>query len=60
MIGADLAAIEARVTAHWASLYDGGEYWNVIQSVPDIHQYNADLINNTRDVAKSFQYALVK
>ena len=59
MLGADLSAIEARVTAHWASLFDGGAYWNVIQSVPDIHQYNADLINNTRDVAKSFQYALV-
>lgn len=58
MIGADLKAIEARVTAHWASLFDGGEYWRVIQSVPDIHQYNADLINNTRDVAKSFQYAI--
>lgn len=60
MIGADLVAIEARVTAHWASIFDGGEYWRVICSVPDIHQYNADLINNTRDVAKSFQYALVK
>lgn len=58
MIGADLKAIEARVTAHWASLYDGGEYWNIISSVPDIHQYNADLINNTRTVAKSFQYAI--
>ena len=58
MLGADLAQIEARVTAHWASLFDGGAYWNVINSVPDIHQYNADLINNTRDVAKSFQYAL--
>lgn len=58
MLGADLCAIEARVTAHWASLFDGGAYWKVIQSVPDIHQYNADLIGSTRDVAKSFQYAL--
>ena len=58
MIGADLAQIEARVTAHWASLFDGGAYWHVINSVPDLHQYNADLIQNTRDVAKSFQYAI--
>lgn len=60
MIGADLCSIEANITGHHASVFDNGEYWDVIASVPDIHQYNADLINNTRDVAKSFQYALVK
>lgn len=58
MIGADLDQIEARVTAHMAWQFDNGAYWGVISSVSDIHQYNADLIQNTRDVAKSFQYAI--
>lgn len=59
MLGADLDQIEARITAHYASLFDGGEYWRIIEETGDIHQYNADLIGQDRDTAKSFQYALV-
>lgn len=58
MLGADLDQIEARITAHYASLFDDGAYWEILQSVDDIHQYNAELINSDRDTAKSFQYAI--
>jgi len=60
MLGADLDQIEARCTAHWAWHFDAGAYWRVLESVDDIHQYNADLIGSDRDTAKSFQYALTK
>ena len=59
MLGADLDQIEARITAHYASLYDGGEYWDIIQRTGDIHQYNADMLGVDRDpTAKAFQYAV--
>lgn len=58
MLGADLDQIEARVTAHYAWLYDGGDYWRVLESVDDIHQHNADKIGVDRRTAKAFQYAL--
>lgn len=57
MLGADLKGIEARILAHYASLYDGGEYADIVLN-GDIHQRNADLIGSDRDTAKSFQYAL--
>lgn len=58
ILGADLDQIEARVTAHYASLFDGGEYWRIIEETGDIHSHNAKLIGSDRDTAKSFQYAL--
>jgi DNA polymerase-1 len=58
MIGADLDQIEARVTAQSAWPFDGGQYWHIIESTGDIHQYNADLIESDRDTAKGFQYAI--
>lgn len=42
---------------HWAWQFDEGLYWNTITSVPDIHQYNADLIGTSRSLAKNFLYA---
>ena len=58
LLGADLDQIEARVTAHYAAMFDGGEYWRIINETGDIHSYNAKLIDSDRDTAKSFQYAL--
>jgi len=58
MLGADLKQIEAVVTAHYANLFDGGEYIKVLNSVNSIHDYNAALIERDRDTAKSFQYSL--
>jgi len=58
LLGADLVQIEALITAHYSSLYDGGEYWRRLQEVKDIHTYNAKTIGRDRDTAKSFQYAL--
>ncbi len=57
MLGADLDQIEARVTAHYAAIFDGGAYMDIVLE-GDIHQRNADLIHSDRDTAKSFQYAL--
>ena len=57
LLGADLDQIEARITAHYAAIFDGGEYWRIINDTGDIHQHNADLIGSDRDTAKSFQYA---
>lgn len=57
MLGADLDQIEARVTAHYAALFDGGAYTEIVLD-GDIHQRNADLIHSDRDTAKSFQYAI--
>jgi DNA polymerase I-like protein with 3'-5' exonuclease and polymerase domains len=57
MLGADLDQIEARITAHYASIFDQGEYAEYVLD-GDIHQRNADLIGRDRDTAKSFQYAL--
>lgn len=58
MLGADLKQIEARMTAHYASFFDDGAYWKLLQEVDDIHSYNAEIINSDRDTAKSFQYAV--
>ena len=57
-LGVDLSSIEARVIGHWAWQFDDGAYWHTITSVPDIHQYNADLIGTSRSLAKNFLYAL--
>lgn len=59
MLGADLDQIEARITAHYASIFDGGDYWRIIQETGDIHQHNADMLGVERDpTAKAFQYAV--
>jgi DNA polymerase I-like protein with 3'-5' exonuclease and polymerase domains len=57
MLGADLDGIEARVTAHYAFPYDGGQYASDVLD-GDIHQKNADMLGVARDpTAKAFQYA---
>lgn len=59
MLGADLDQIEARITAHYAALFDQGAYWRTLQEYKDIHQYNADMLGVDRDpTAKSFQFAI--
>lgn len=60
MLGADLKQIEALVTAHYSSFFDGGAYIKILSEVESIHDYNALLIERDRDTAKSFQYAFVK
>lgn len=58
MLGADLSGIEARITAHFAWPFDNGDYWNILNSVADIHQFNADLIGCSRTIAKAFLYSI--
>ena len=56
-LGLDLASIETRVLAHFTTSYDGGEYWNYINEVPDIHRATADILGCDRNTAKTFRYA---
>jgi DNA polymerase-1 len=55
-VGVDLSGIELRCLAHYLYRYDGGKYIEVINK-GDIHQYNADAINSTREIAKVYIYA---
>lgn len=57
MIGSDLMSIETRILAHCAAQFDGGAYWTHVNTVPDIHQYNADLLGCDRNTAKVVQYS---
>lgn len=57
MLGADLKAIEARVFGHYTMPYDDGEYARDLLE-RDVHSKNAELIGTSRQVAKSFLYAL--
>lgn len=57
MLGIDLAGIEARVMAHFAYFYDGGDYAKVALD-GDVHDTNAKLLGVDRDTAKSFLYAI--
>ena len=58
MLGADLKQIETVIIAHYANIFDGGAYINVLNNVESIHDYNAELIERDRDTAKSFQYSI--
>lgn len=58
MIGADLDQIEARITGHYASLFDGGEYWNRLSTIEDLHSFNAEIFQCDRNTAKTILYAL--
>jgi DNA polymerase I-like protein with 3'-5' exonuclease and polymerase domains len=58
MVGADLAAIELRMLAHYLARYDGGEYaTNLLED--DIHQVTADRIGITRKQVKTVTYAFM-
>lgn len=52
--GVDLSGLELRMLANF--LDDGGEYARQIND-GDIHQFNADAIGTSRDIAKTFIYA---
>jgi DNA polymerase-1 len=58
MIGSDLSAIEARLLAHFTSLFDGGEMAKEILE-GDIHTKNAELIGKDRNTAKVFFYSVL-
>jgi len=58
MVGADLAAIELRMLAHYLARYDDGEYArNLLED--DIHQVTADRIGITRKQVKTVTYAFM-
>jgi len=59
MLGADLKQIETAVSAHYASLFDGGKFIKILEEYGSIHDYNATLIDRDRDIAKSFLYAIM-
>ena len=59
MVGCDLAAIENRILCHFVSQFDGGAYWNHLNSVEDSHQYNADLLGCSRNTAKVWLYSFL-
>lgn len=58
MVGADLAAIELRMLAHYLARYDDGAYaTNLLED--DIHQVTADRIGITRKQVKTVTYAFM-
>lgn len=59
MVGFDASGLELRVFAHYMHRYDGGRYTNLILE-GDIHKANQKAAGlATRDMAKTFIYALL-
>lgn len=58
MIGADLAAIEARIFGHYTFPYDGGEYARELLD-GDIHSNNAKIFGCSRGGAKPIYYGIL-
>ena len=59
MLGTDLSGIEARIMAHYASYYDGGEYTKkVLGSKDGVHMANARSLSCDKKTAKTFLYAI--
>lgn len=59
LVGADMAGLELRTFAHYLSFYDGGSYGDVVLG-GDIHSHNQQAAGlPTRDMAKTFIYALL-
>jgi len=58
MVGADLEGLELRALGHYLSVYDGGEFADVVVN-GDIHQQNADRVGCTRREVKTITYAFI-
>jgi DNA polymerase-1 len=57
LVGADASGIQLRVVAHYAALWDGGEYVQLVTK-GDVHTANKEAAGlDTRDRAKTFIYA---
>lgn len=54
--GMDASGLELRCLGHYLARHDGGEYGRIVVD-GDIHQYNADKVNLTREQAKRVIYA---
>lgn len=64
LIGCDADALEARCMAHFMALYDDGAYTRATlegnkELGTDTHSVNAKLLGCSRNVAKTYLYALV-
>ena len=57
MVGWDASALEACMEAHFTYPIDNGKYAKELLE-GDIHQKNADMLGITRDLAKTFKYAI--
>ena len=58
MVGADLEGLELRCLGHYLSVYDDGNFANVVLD-GDIHQQNADRVGVTRKEVKTITYAFI-
>jgi len=58
MVGADLEGLELRALGHYLSVYDQGEFADVVVN-GDIHQQNADRVGCTRREVKTITYAFI-
>jgi DNA polymerase I-like protein with 3'-5' exonuclease and polymerase domains len=58
MVGADLAAIELRMLAHYLARYDDGAYADIVHN-SDPHQVSADRIGISRKQVKTVTYAFI-
>ena len=57
-VGADASGVEARVLSHYTYPFDGGEFARLIME-GDLHSENGELLNLSRDDAKTFFYAFL-
>ena len=58
MVGADLEGLELRCLGHYLSVYDNGNFADVVLN-GDIHQQNADRVGCTRKEVKTITYAFI-
>ena len=58
MVGADLEGLELRCLGHYLSVYDNGNFADVVLN-GDIHQQNADRVGCTRSEVKTITYAFI-
>jgi DNA polymerase I-like protein with 3'-5' exonuclease and polymerase domains len=58
MVGADLEGLELRCLGHYLSVYDDGNFADVVLN-GDIHQQNADRVGCTRKEVKTITYAFI-
>ena len=58
MVGADLEGLELRCLGHYLSVYDDGNFADVVLN-GDIHQQNADRVGCTRRDVKTITYAFI-
>ena len=58
MVGADLEGLELRALGHYLSIYDEGNFADVVVN-GDIHQQNADRVGCSRRDVKTITYAFI-